>query len=210
MSTIDTIRRTGLQPGQGAWPMEYSRPGDLDALYANDDLSLSDTRTGQDSAPAICACGEPYGASYYAWQHNLNETNDTPVMIEFEASERLVAIDGRDFLYSVFQLGDPVRAQPVLERVYGTKVLRYAKKAWASESQDFRIAMCDLAVHDVNVIGAHHANDLILLGRYRTMFRNAFVVRLPISPNAVTRVWTPRNRSGVSSAQVNLWDLISR
>ena len=154
--------------------------------------------------------GEPYGASYYAWQHNRSETNDAPVMIEFEAAEHLVAIDGRDFLYPIFQLGNPVRAQPLLERAYGTEVLRYARKAWASDSQEFRIAMCDLAVHDVDVIRAHYANDLILGSRYLTTFRNAFVVRLPISPNVLVRVWAPRNHVGVSSDQVNFRDLITR
>lgn len=137
-----------------------------------------------------------------AWQHNRSETDDVPVMIEFQASEHLVAIDGRDFLYSIFQLGDPARAQPLLERAYGTAVLRYAKKAWGSEIQEFRIAMCDLAVHDLDVIKAHHANDIILAGRHRTMFRNAFVVRLPIIPSALIGVWSPENpiRSVVSAS----------
>ena len=106
--------------------MEYLHPGHLDSLYAKHDLGLSDTRPKQDAIPAICACGEPDGAAYYAWQHSRSETNDIPVMIEFEASEHLVAIDGRDFLYSIIQQGDPVRAQPLLEQAYGTAVLRYA------------------------------------------------------------------------------------
>ena len=210
MCTIDTIQRTGLIPGEGWWRIEYLHPGHLDSLYAKHDLGLSDTRPQQDPVPAICACGELYGASYYAWQRNRSETDDVPVMIEFQASEHLVAIDGRDFLYSIFELGDPARAQPLLERAYGTAVLRYAKKAWASEIQEFRIAMCDLAVHDLDVIKAHHANDIILAGRHRTMFRNAFVIRLPIIPSALIRVWSPENPIDLSSPQVSLRDLIAR
>jgi hypothetical protein len=36
--------------------------------------------------------------NYYAWQHNRKGENTTPILIEFEASDDAVSIDGRDFL----------------------------------------------------------------------------------------------------------------
>jgi hypothetical protein len=65
---------------------------------------------------AICPCGEVIGANYYAWQHNPYGENTTPILIEFEASDDAMSIDGRDFLYTVFQLGE--LALPALVRTF--------------------------------------------------------------------------------------------
>ena len=67
----------------------------------------------------MCARGEEMGAAYYAWQHNRTRENDTPILVEFEADEDTVVIDGRDFLTTVFQLGEPTLARPALERTFG-------------------------------------------------------------------------------------------
>lgn len=206
--TIAGIRQQGLASGQGTWLMEHEHPGDLDALHTKPDLSLDDTRSQTGAVAAVCACGDELGASYYACSHNLTSNNDTPILIEFEAAVSASAVDGKDFLYTAFQLGDPERALPVLERSFGTAVLRYAEKAWSSEEQSFRIAQCDLAIHDADVIEAHYANDLVLAGRHGTIFRSAFTVALPVRPESIIRVWSPSNTPIMLQPAITLTDIL--
>jgi hypothetical protein len=78
---------------------------------------------------------------------------------------------GTDFLYTVFQMGEPDRARTVLENSFGKAILRYAEKAWVSDDQRYRIALCDLAIYDPEVVQAHHTATPIIAGRYGTLFR---------------------------------------
>ena len=203
--TVDDTRGCGLVSGQGRWAMEIEYPSPLETLFQKNDLSTQDTRSGT-SYPVVCACGEVEGAAYYAFKHNCRGEKDTPVMIEFESDVRDVSIDGRDFLYTVFQTGDAVRASAILSHIFGPNILRYAHKAWESEDQDYRIALCDLASCDADVIASHYCNRTVLLGRHGTVFRNAFFVRLPVGPKSITRVWTPDRRIGIPSPEICLVD----
>ena len=124
--------------------------------------------------------------------------------------ESSVAVDGRDFLYTAFQLGDPGRARRVLRTAFGKAVLRYAERAWLQESQDQRIALCDLATHDPAVIRAHHANELVLGGRYGTVFRNAFLVRAPILEGSILRVERMGKGTRLPSSAVTLRDVVAQ
>ena len=191
---ITTIKNQGLARDRGwTWKMEFRHPGDLDALFAKADLSLKDTRPdGAQSDLGVCACGEETSAAYYAWQHNRTVENTTPIIMEFDMPDDAVSIDGRDFLYTVFQLGQPELAWPVLARVFGNCIQHYAERAWASKEQS--IALCDLARHDPQIIKAHHTNAVVLGGRYNTVFRNAFIVRLPVGAASIVRVWSPTER----------------
>jgi hypothetical protein len=181
--------------------------GPLDVLLAKPNLSLSDTRpNGEPAASAICACGELIGANYYASQHNRKGENTTPILIEFEASHDAVSIDGRDFLYTIFQLGEPALARPALVRAFGKAVLRYAERAWASREQS--IPLCDLACHDPEVINAHHANSVVIGGRYNTTFCNAFIVRLPVEPGSIVRAWCPAERAAPPIPDITLGRLL--
>ena len=121
-------------------------------LFSKSNLSTDDTRNQERETSVICACGEYLGAAYYALNHNRTEVNDTPIVIEFEADMSSVAVDGRDFLYTAFQMGDSARARPVLRAAFGDAVLRYAESAWDTGNQKKRIALCDLAVNDPAVI----------------------------------------------------------
>lgn len=196
-STIESIFLEGLQAGDGDWSMEHKHPGDLGLLLRNPDLSLEQTRNHTKAVPAVCACGEETGAWFYASRHNKTSDNDTPILIEFEAIAAASAIDGKDFLYSIFQMGDAERAHPMINCCYGTSILQYAEAAWRSENQERRIALCDLAIHDRDVIRAHYANRAVLGGRYRTVFRNAFTVALPVRPENIRRVWCPRKAMAI-------------
>jgi hypothetical protein len=204
------ISERGIEQGRH-WNMGFSHPGDLRALFAKPGLGLSDTRP-EDRAvqPAICACGEFLGAAYYAFAHNRSATDDTPVIVEFEAPAEAVAIDGRDFLYTVFQMGMPARARPVLERAFGAAVLRYAERAWDTDDQQARIALCDLACYDASVVAAHHANTLALGGRHNTVFRNAFIVKLPVEGTAIVRVWSPSDEPDLPAPEVTFGSLLDR
>lgn len=188
---LTTIKKQGLAQDRGEfWKMEFRHPGNLDTLFAKADLSLEDTRPdGAEVDPGVCACGEEAGAAYYAWQHNRKGENTTPIIMEFDVSDDVVSIDGRDFLYTVFQLGEPELARPVLGRVFGERILRYAERAWTSKEQS--VALCDLARHDPQVIKAHHSNSVVLGGRFNTVFRNAFIVKLPVESPSIVRVWSP-------------------
>jgi hypothetical protein len=206
-STILSIWKNGLTGEEGHWQMSYNWPGQLDALFNKKDLSTKDTRA-TDGVPGVCACGETNGAAYYAWHHNRGDKDTSPIIIEFEADESAVAVDGRDFLYTVFQLGDPNRARPILERTFGCAVLRYAERAWKEEAQLCRIALCDLAIHDPGVIRAHHANECVLGGRYGTVFKNAFIIRLPVYPEAISNVWSPGTAEQLPFAEFRLPDVL--
>ena len=187
-STIAQIERDGLSGGEGKWRVIYSHPGDIELLFSKSNLSTDDTRNQELETSVICACGEYLGAAYYALNHNRTAENDTPIVIEFEADLSSVAVDGRDFLYTAFQMGDPDRARSVLRTAFGEAVLRYAELAWKTKNQEKRIALCDLAVNDQAVIRSHHDNVLVLGGRYGTVFRNAFLVRVPIPASAINSV----------------------
>jgi hypothetical protein len=134
---LSTIRNQGLSLGNH-YSFAYRHPGPLDALFAKPDLSTKDTRPrDQTGDPAVCACGEEIGAAYYAWQHNRSRENDTPIIVEFEADEDTVAIDGRDLLATVFQLGEPELARPALARAFGNAVLIYAERAWGDRQSGY-------------------------------------------------------------------------
>lgn len=208
--TVEDIKRRGLDANMGTWRMTYSRPGLIDDLFSKDDLSCDDTRAClEEECPAVCACGELGGALYYGLQHNRTRDRDTPIIIEFEAEVDSVAVDGKDFLYTAFQIGDPNRAGPILYRAYGREIRKYAEKAWRQTCQDTRIALCDLAVYDSDVARAHHASKLVLRGRHGTTFRNAFIVKLPIASRALVKVWIPSGDLTIPSPQVSLRDLLT-
>ncbi len=202
------IRQRGLRESGRSWSMGQQRPPDPEALFAKPDLTTEETRGDHiPREPAICACGEEDGAAHYAWRHNRSADDDTPVMIEFRAPVEDVAVDGRDFLYTAFQLEKPERARDVLAGLFGSRVLRYAERAWASKEGQHDIAMCDLAILDPDVIAAHHANRTVIGGRYRTVFRNAFTVRMPVEPPAIVRVWAPTEEPPRAVPRVSLDDV---
>jgi hypothetical protein len=208
-TTITSISVNGLTGIEGWWGMDYLHPGPLDRLFQKLDLTITDTRTSQ-AAAGVCACGEESGAAYYAWHHNRGKEDTTPIMMEIEADENLVAIDGRDFLYLAFQFGDPQKARPILERSFGPGVLRYADRAWNEQEHSCRIALCDLAIHDPEVVRAHHASDFVLGGRHGTVFRNAFIVKLPVGPEAIRRVWSPSAAPTLPVPEASLADVLGR
>ena len=136
--TISLITENGLTEGPSFWKMEQNWGLPIDALVNKVDLSTSDTQPESAFRPAICASGTVEGASYYAWRHNRNRRDDTPILVEFDAQLDQVVVDGRDFLFTTFQFSEPEKAKSAVEQLFGEKVLTYAEAAWASEDQDRR------------------------------------------------------------------------
>ena len=181
---------------------------DLNALHIKPDLSTEDTRAKNSRVDAVCACGDEEGALYYATKHNLAGENNTPLVIEFDVEKSSLSIDGKDFLYTAFQFSDPIKARPALEACFGSAVLKYADRAWASQIQDFRIAQCDLAIQDPAVIEAHHANKNVIAGRSKTRFRSAFTIKLPVLTTSIVSIYSPSERVTIPRPDINLVDIL--
>ena len=206
-NVTSSIRRDGLIQGQGTWTIEQVWKLPAGVSTEKPELIIEETRQA-DWRPAICACGTLEGAEYYAWQHNRFGAQSTPLLIEFEADLDQVRIDGRDFLYTAFQMGDPEKAQSVLENVYGNKIMKYADPAWASHKQEERIALGHLATFDPDVILAHYANRTVIGGRYGTIFQSAFTVASPVQPKDISRVWAPEKRGALRAPSVTVDDIL--
>jgi hypothetical protein len=189
--------------------MVWEKPNNPEGLFEKPDLSMDDTQGPREAAPVgICFCGEESSAAVYAYERNANRENDTPILIEIEADLQIIAIDGRDFLYGVFQFGDPQKAAPALERLFGPNIRRFADAAWSSTDQGKRIALCDLAIHDNEVIAHHYRNRVVIGGKYSTRFFTAFKIRLPIEPTSIVRVWRPDFSPKLPPIEVDFTDVI--
>jgi hypothetical protein len=137
----------------------------------------------------ICACADKTSALFYACKKNVNATDTASILITFDADIADVIVDGRDFLYTMFQMGNPDMARPILERLFGSAILRYADRAWATPKGDHqRITICHLAVQDDDVISAHARNTAVIGGRFGTEFCSAFMVRMPIPSERIVSV----------------------
>lgn len=201
------IREKGIVSNIWNWRTEHFRPDG--GLIKKINLSLDDTRPKEISGvPAACACGDLEGALYYAWRHS-RPTERCPVIVEFESPIHNVAIDGKDFLYTIFQFGVPEKAAPVIRDIYGERGLMYAELAWKKCDTRARIAICDLMIHDSEVIQAHHANKNAIKGRYGILFCSAFTVEIPILPDNIIDVYEAFSPPNEPDKLICLMDLIS-
>ena len=207
-TVIDSILQNGLNRDQG-WLMLWEKPNNPESLFEKLDLSTDDTRGPRETAPVgICFCGEKSSAAVYSCERNVYRNDDTPILIEIEASSEIVAVDGRDFLFGAFELGDPEKAASALETFFGPKILRFAQSAWRSTDHDKRLALCDLAIHDCDVIAHHYKNRMVIGGRHSTRFFTAFIIKLPIEPASIVRVWKPDTSPELPPISVDFFDII--
>jgi hypothetical protein len=203
---IATIGSGGLQPREDDWGTLANLKPRLEEIWRKSTITLADTRPEAPQRSWTYACAEEAGALFYACSHNKSGKNDTPILIVFDAEISEVIVDGRDFLYTAFQLGAPERARPVVERIFGSATLRYIDRAWATEDEE-RIALCDLAVQDDAVLLAHAANNIVIGGRYGTRFRSAFLVRTPVAANRIVDVRIVRSDFDLPEAEIALTDV---
>jgi hypothetical protein len=192
--TIADIRQNGLQVRNAGWRMiaQDLKPH-LDRLWSLASIERSDVDLvpGDETPHRICACADKTSALFYACKKNVTAADTTSVLITFDADIADVIVDGRDLLYTAFQMGDRDLARPVLKRLFGSAILRYADRAWATDKGDLqRVSICDLAVQDEDVILAHARNATVIGGRSRTEFCSAFMVRMPIPADQIVAVET--------------------
>jgi hypothetical protein len=184
-SVVDRIRETGI-----GWDTRLYRVADLrprlNELWSSPRLSRSDTRSDDKMLDWVCASRLRLDALFYACRHNRTKENDAPILICFDADEAEVVVDGRDFLYPVFQFGIPEMVRPWLMKVFGEQIARYSERAWSGA--DDAIAVADLAVQDPQVLAAHSQNSAILRGKYGVVFSSSFMVKFPVAPRRIISV----------------------
>lgn len=198
---IEGIRKSGHKAGDGSWAImapdlkeEYRDQSKWAELLRNENLSTRMTRAK--SVETVGVCGDSDSASYYACVHNRTEEHDTPILIELDARGENAWIDGRDFLYTVVQLWDrrggsednKERVRDTLARAFGKSIIPYLNRALLDKELDSRLALVDMATNDSAVIKAHASNEHWLQGRYGTIFKCAFSIRLPIRPAQILSV----------------------
>jgi len=72
--------------------------------------------------------------------------------------------------------------------LFGTPIARYFDKATASHDQKYRIALCDLACQDIQIVRSHAKNRSVIGGRYGVVFSSAFLVKAPLLPRDIIRL----------------------
>lgn len=180
--------------------------GRLAELTADPTLSTQATRRTEKQREFLCACGDWDGAAYYATRHNVTKDHTSSLILSFEAPASEVIVDGKDLLYTLFQAGPSPARRKAVASAYGTRAIEYLERAWQSEDQNYRIAMCDVACQDAAVVRAHYRNRLVLAGRHETRFRSAFCVLTPF-PTAVVKIETLDRSVELPAVQINLRDL---
>lgn len=208
---IATIHRTGMTGTEGNWAFKIPDITDvrarLDVLYSKEDLCVGEIFAGPQGS-GFCACGTVSGAEYYALRHNFSAgKDDCSIVIEFEADLVDTYVDCRDFLCTAFQLWDrsselfQAWQSSVLQQLFGAAITRYFVEACRTKEQSRRIAMCNLAALDPDVLRAHLANTKVIAGRYGTHFENAVFVKAPVPANRIRRVYTHDLRNEVHAAR---------
>jgi hypothetical protein len=142
--------------------------------------------------PFAFACGDKTGAAYFANTRNRTRAKSFPLVVEFLAPVEDVFVDGKDFLYSAFRDGPSLGMREKILRCFGNDIAEYLDRAWSSQDVEHRIALCDLAVQDLRVINAHYYNQVPIGGRNGTVFRSAFMVRLPVYPHRILSIQRAR------------------
>jgi hypothetical protein len=177
-------------------------------LFEKQDLSRNDTqpnsvwveKTKKEGYRKYTECNtgmcfaDKLGANYYAFTHNVTEVDTIPIVIKVEGIDiNDTAIDGRDFLYTVFNFIDrndiekTKRQKAELSKVYGEQIGLYVDKIMKHHNSD-KYAVCDLAITDNNIIEFHLKNNILIKGRYNTNFKSAFLIKTPIDSLSITEI----------------------
>lgn len=191
---LNSILNGGIKGNEGRWRFLLPDPARVRAkipdLLSAQRLSTHDIFS-ETPFNGICACGDTIGAYYYALKHNRTVEKSFPILIKFRASIDDIYVDSCDFLCTAFQFWDretkSARAKQalVLEELFGQKILLYFDRCAREREQSIRIALCNLAAFDIEVVLAHYNNRKIIRGRYGTTFCSAFYVKAPVNPSQI-------------------------
>lgn len=194
---IRKFRTNGLTKSEkSSWQFKITDlRSQIPDLFNKLDLTTKDTKIDKESFSVICACGDKLGAIYYAANHNqCPGSKEFGILISFSVPLESIYIDGRDFLYTCFQLWDREtskcfeKQKQALCKIFGKEIEKYFFKAVSSKETQYRIAMCDLACQDLDLIQNYANNNIVLGGRYGTVFRSSFFVKTPISSKNIIKV----------------------
>ena len=215
----------------------------IETLYAKEDLTRVDTspasvwiekKTGNiytnwQEAPtgegyseytegeeSICFADKE-GAIYYATDKNVNKSKGhiKPILIEVDIDIDNVAIDGRDFLYTVFGSIDPTdslktkRNTETLKHIYGNIIEKYVEKIIMHPKSE-KFAICELVTIDNEIIKYHIKNELIIGGRCSTIFKSAFFVKVPIQPENITSIEILDGYCAIKRPDITLDNILER
>lgn len=207
--TIEDIKKKGLYLNPKQTWSEFTwkdLKSQINELYNKENLTREDTtpaskmveienghrREYTEGIKSMCFA-DRLGAKYYATTHNKTIEKNVPLLIEIEADVADIAIDGRDFLYTVFGFIDPNNHEKTnrqlasLKIIYGERIEFYIEKL-IKHPESEKFAICDLITIDNDIINSHYKNDIIIGGRYGTIFKSAFFVKVPILPEKIISV----------------------
>lgn len=149
------------------------------------------------------------GATYYAQKHNKIQDKQVPILIEVNVDLSSIAIDGRDYLYTVFSLLRSLSENKLsvikndLLLVYGSQIQKYFEKVFLHPKSDTN-AICDLIICDEEIKKSHLKNNHIIQGRYGTLFKSAFFVKMPLEKENVISVKILESDFVIPISQINI------
>lgn len=208
---VEEIRANGLYQSQSKekqWEVFIWKDlrNNIDDLYGKKLLTRNDTSPASiwvatssgghleytEGETGICFA-DKVGAEYYATKHNVTKEHQTPILITVDLNIGDIAIDGRDFLYTIFGFIDPKdlnktrRQTEKLKKIFGYKIEKYVEKIIKHSKSD-KSAICDLAIIDNEVIIEYAKNQHIIGGRCGTKFKSTFFGRVPIPSRNIINI----------------------
>jgi hypothetical protein len=174
--SVRTIKVTGLigNPERCAW-VEPTVGRQIVALHQADPAAVFNALREAPTVGVAYGCGDFEGAARYALR-----ASGHPYVIEFEVRSTDVVIDGRDFLYAMFQFWDRSsiskrdEVRNCISDVFGGIALEYFDLSSKTSDQQARMGFCDQVVFNSNAIDHHYSNRSTISGRYGTVFCSAF------------------------------------
>lgn len=136
----------------------------------------------------IYVTGDICSAESYALRNNTGGGAIAEISVPID---RLV-IDGRDFLYYAFSKcirngSISPKNLELMEKAFGKKIKDYldVKSELLIKDSNRRFRYIDHICMDLDVISSHLASNVVLFGRYDTMFRNSFAVIDGVTPEEI-------------------------
>ena len=212
---LQFIKKNGLLGDEGTWNFAVPDISDvrqrLDEIFRSENPSV-DEIFEDTPFKGVCACGDEDSAKYYALIHNKSRGKTASILMSFEVDIDKVYVDCRDFLCSAFQFWDRKTIEMTkgqksyLRELYGECIIPYFERCISSLDQNVRIAMCNIASFDKQVVKSHYQNRKTIGGRYRTRFCSAFFVQAPIVASHIKSCECIDDQFSIPEVDVDLGD----
>jgi hypothetical protein len=192
------IKTHGLRKAVGMYcSSTMASPSAIRAQAANLKPNPSTIRENISELPqehVICGCGDAFSATQYAVSYSRSDEARLGLLVTYSMPLCDLAIDGKDFLYTVFQFWDRKQThhreivREILGMIYGSVILTYFDLAAEMNDATNRVGICDLACVDIKVVREHHLNQILIHGRCRTRFLSAFQMQAPVPSHQIISV----------------------